>query len=64
VAVSIGQGQAIAESAPQFSEMAIAVMPEQEQSRVSVAYRREVSVGVPLPRQAGLDSRGQAKRLG
>ncbi len=39
-AVSIGQGQAIAESAPQFTKMAIAVMPEHEQPRVSVSYRR------------------------
>jgi hypothetical protein len=43
VAVSIGQVQAIAESAPQFTKMAISVKPEQEQPRVSVSYRREVT---------------------
>jgi hypothetical protein len=64
VAVSIGQGQAIAESAPRFTKMAIAVMPEQEQPRVSVAYRREVNVDGSLPRQAGLDLVDKPKRQG
>jgi len=64
VAVSIGQGQAIAESARQFTKMAIAVMPEHEQPRVSVSYRREVNVVVSLPLQANLHLVDKAKRQG
>lgn len=38
-AVSIGQGQAIAESAPRFTKMAIPVKPEYDQPRVLVSLR-------------------------
>jgi hypothetical protein len=38
-AVSIGQGQAVAESAPQFTKMFISVKPEDDQPRMLVSSR-------------------------
>lgn len=50
----IGCQQASAESSPQFTNMAVSVMPEYDQPRVLVSYRGELNTDVSLPLQVGL----------
>ncbi len=52
--VGIRQGEAAAESEPQFTSMAISVMPEYDQPRVLVAYRGELNPEASLPMQIRL----------
>jgi hypothetical protein len=48
-AAGIGQSDARAEDAPQFTKMSIAVMPEYDQRSVLVSYRGDLGPDVSLP---------------
>jgi len=50
----IGHGLARAESSPQFTNMAVSVMPEYDQPSVLVSYRGELNADVSLPLEARL----------
>jgi hypothetical protein len=54
VAAGIGHRPASAESSPQFTNVAISVMPEYDQPRVLVSYRGELNADVSLPLQVRL----------
>jgi hypothetical protein len=45
----VGHGRASAESSPQLTSMAVAVMPEYDQPRVLVSYRGDLNADASLP---------------
>jgi hypothetical protein len=54
VMAGIGHWRAGAESPPQFTNMAVSVMPEYDQPRVLVSYRGDLNADVSLPLEVGL----------
>ncbi len=61
VMAGIGHWRAGAESSPQFTNMAVSVMPEYDQPSVLVSYRGDLSPDVSLPLQIRLRLPGDAE---